>query len=106
MIDADEKNRINNAHWADLTYEEVSLIEDKEKKKEYRQKQRNVHLHIVNPLANSVPRNFKLSKPDNKLTYRMILSEYLNYFYSKGMTREEIIQMMVDNKTIKNGKKK
>lgn len=104
LIIEQERKRINNAHWADLTVDEISLIEDKQKRKEYRDILRKVHINIVNPLANSVPRKFKFSKPDEFMTYRMIISDYMNYFYNKGMTREQIIEMMIKNKCIKSNR--
>lgn len=104
LIVKQEMERINNAHWSDLTVDEINLIEDKQKRKEYCDIIRKVHIHIVNPLANSVPRKFKFSKPDEFMTYRMIISEYMNYFYSKGMNRKQIIEMMVKNKCIKSNR--
>lgn len=100
QIMREEHERINKAHWADLTYDEVFEIDDKEKKREYNKIRRKFHIQIINPLANSVPRKFKFSKSDSELTYRMMFNEYMTYFYGKGMSREEIIEMMIRNKTI------
>ena len=61
-----ERERINNAHWSDLTLDETELIEDKQKRIEYKKEQRKFHIHIINPLANSVPRKFKFSVPDEQ----------------------------------------
>lgn len=108
IIYKQEKERINNAHWADLTFDEIPLIDDIEKRREYRKVRRKFHLQIINPLANSVPRKFKFSVPDEHLTYRIMMNDYMTYFYSKGMTRDEIIAMMIENRTIKGnrGRKK
>lgn len=95
-----ERERINNAHWADLTLDEMELIEDKKKKVEYKKEQRKFHIHIINPLANSVPRKFKFSVPDESLTYRIMMNDYMKFFYGKGMTRDQIIEMMIKNRTI------
>lgn len=96
-----EKARINSADWPDLTIDEISLIEDPEKRKEYRQKMRHFHINIINPLANSVSRKFTFSVPDNCLTYRIMMNDYMTYFYKKKKTREQIIDMIIENKVMK-----
>ena len=101
-----EKQRINNAEWADLTLSELELIDDLEKKKEYRKKINEFHMHIINTFSTLVSSDFKFSVPNGKLTYRIMATDYMNYFYAKGMTREEIVKMMVDSKTTKNSGKK
>lgn len=107
-IIAEEKKRINNSNWLDLTLDEISLVEDIEKRRTFRQEMRHFHIHIINPLANSVPRKFTFSVPDECLTYRIMMNDYMKYFYKKKMTREQIIEMMVKNQVItsKRGKKK
>lgn len=102
------RERINKAHWADLTYDEVLEIDDKEKMRTYLQNMRKFHIQIINPLANSVSKKFKFSKLDSEITYRMMFNEYMKYFYGRGLSWEEIKEMMIKNKTIlsKQGRKK
>lgn len=108
MIIEEERKRINNADWLDLTLDEVPKVEDIEKRRKYRQEMRKFHIHIINPLANSVHRKFTFSVPDEQLTYRIMMNDYMQYFYKKKMTRDQIIEMMVKNQVItsKRGKKK
>lgn len=94
-----ETERINKAHWADLTLSELELIEDLEKQKEYRKQMNEFHMRIINTFAHLVPTNFQFSVPEHKLTYRIMATEYMNYFYAKGMSREEIVKMLSESKT-------
>ena len=98
IIDS-EKKRINSAHWADLTLAEVGLIDDVKKRREYRKQINEFHMRIINTFSGLVPKNFSFSVPSNKLTYRIMATDYMNYFYSKGMTREEIVKMLSSIKT-------
>ena len=94
-----EKARINNAHWADLTIDELNLIDDLDKRRDYRKKINEFHMRIINTFSTLVPSNFRFSVPNERLTYRIMATDYMNYFYAKGMTKEEIIKIMVDSKT-------
>lgn len=101
-----EKKKINEVHWADLTLSELELIDDLEKKREYRKQINEFHVRIINTFSSLVPKNFRFSVPNHKLTYRIMATDYMNYFYSKGMTREEIVKMLSESKTtIENGEK-
>ena len=93
-----EKARINNYDWADLTFAELELIDDVEKRKEYRKQMNDFHMRIINTFSSLVPSNFQFSVPNHKLTYRIMATDYMNYFYSKGMTREEIVKMLSSGK--------
>ena len=94
-----EKERVNSSHWADLTLSDLELIEDLGKRKEYRRQINDFHMRIINTFSSLVPKDFEFSVPNNKLTYRIMATDYMNYFYSKGMTREEIIKMLSSSKT-------
>lgn len=101
-----EKKRINAAHWADLTLSEIELIDDAKKRKEYRKRINEFHVRIINTFSSLVPRNFSFSVSNHKLTYRTMTTDYMNYFYSKGMSREEIVKMLSSSKiTMENGEK-
>ena len=101
-----EKKRVNNAQWADLTLTELELIDDVEKRKEYRKQINEFHMRIINTFSSLVPKDFQFSVPEHKLTYRIMATDYMNYFYSKGMTKEEIVKMLSESKTtIENGEK-
>lgn len=93
-----ESERINNTHWADLTLEELRLIEDKAKKREYKIHIDELHMTFINNCAMLVGKDFKFSVPNEILTYRIMANDYMNYFYNKGMTKEEIIEMISNNK--------
>jgi len=94
-----EKGRINSAHWSDLTLSELELIVDPEKRKEYRRQINEFHMRIINTFSGLVPQSFQFSVPNDQLTYRIMATDYMNYFYSKGITREEIVKMLSENKT-------
>lgn len=94
-----EKERVKNLHWADLTFKELELIDDSEKKREYRKLMLDFHMRVINTFSTLVSKDFKFSVPNERLTYRIMATDYMNYFYSKGMTREEIIKMMSNSKT-------
>lgn len=93
-----EKKRINKLHWADLTLKELELIDDLEKKRKYRKLMIDFHMRVINTFSTLVPKDFKFSVPNERLTYRIMTTDYMNYFYSKGMTKEEIIEMMSNSK--------
>ena len=102
-----EKERINNSHWADLTLQELDLIDDIIKRKEYRKSMNEFHMRIINTFSAFVSKDFKFSVSKDKLTYRIMANDYMNYFYNKGMTREQIIEMLSNSKTTFNeGKQK
>lgn len=94
-----EKGRINSAHWADITLSELELIEDLEKRKEYRKQINDFHMRIINTFSSLVPKDFQFSVPNHKLTCMIMATDYMNHFYSKGMTREEIVKMLSESKT-------
>jgi len=94
-----EKSRINKANWEDLTLAELELIDDLDKRREYRKKMNEFHMLIINTFSTLVSGDFKFSVPKERLTYRIMATDYMNYFYTKGMTREQIIKMMSDSKT-------
>ena len=93
-----EINRINNSNWLDLTQDELSLITDKDKKRKYQNQINQLYMQFLNSFAMLVGNDFSFSKPKELLTYRIMMTDYMNYFYNKGMTREEIIQMILENK--------
>ena len=102
-----EKEIINNKHWADLTLEELELMTDFENQKEYLKRINEFYLLVINTFSTLVPKNFKFSVSNDKLTCRVMATDYMNYFYSKGMTREEIVNKMVNSKfAINEGKNK
>jgi len=103
-----EKERINKLDWLDLHPKELGLIDDIEKRKHYYKQMRGYHIHVINPLANSVSKNFKFSVGDSELTYRIMTMDFLKYFKSLGMDIDEIMEMMKKNRTIvgKKGRKK
>lgn len=101
-----EKERIDNADWADLALSELQLIDDLDKRRNYSKKINEFHMLIINTFSSLVPINFKFSIPNDKLTCRIMAKEYMNYFYAKGMSREEIIKMLSDSKNgVSNGEK-
>lgn len=101
-----EKIRVNKAHWADLTFKDLNLIDNLDKRQGYRKEMETFHMRIINTFSTLVPQDFKFSVPNDRLTYRIMAQDYMNYFYNKGMTREEIIEMLSNNKiSNQNGEK-
>lgn len=89
---------INSKAWGDLTSDDIELIEDIEKRKEFRQKYQKCFRYVINPLYSSIKsRNFKFSNPDNLLTCRNMMSDLMKYYYKKGFTRDEIINIACEN---------
>ena len=93
-----EINRINNSDWLDLTQDELSLITDKDKKRRYQNQINLLYIQFFNNFAMLVGNDFKFSKPKEILTYRTMMTDYMNYFYNKGMNKEEIVQMISETK--------
>jgi len=93
-----EKQRIKNLNWFDLTLKELYLIDDKNKKRQYKESMDEFHMAFINNCAMLVGKDFKFSVSNENLTYRIMANDYMNYFYNKGMTREEIIQMIMNNR--------
>ena len=98
-----ETERINNSHWADLTLEEIGMIEDKEKRKEARKQFKRCFMCVINPLYTGIKNKskFEFSHPDKLLTCRTMMKDLMNYYYNKGFTRDQIIQIATDNDTKK-----
>jgi len=90
------KEKINNCDWIDLTLKQIEQVEDKTKRKEYKKQIREFLINIINPLAMSVPRSFKFSVNDEELTYQQMLDDYVKYFYTKGKSREDIVKIIKD----------
>ena len=93
-----ETERINNSHWADLTIEELEMIEDKEKRIEARRQFKRCFMYVINPLYTGIKNKskFEFSKPDSLLTCRIMMKDLMSYYYNKGFTREEIIKIASD----------
>lgn len=92
---------INNSHWGDLTLEEISEIKDIEKRKEYRRRWEFCHKHIINPLYSSIKDSkFNFSNSDQYLTCRNMLKDIMDYYYKKGYSKKEIVDIALerDNK--------
>ena len=58
-----EKQRINNLEWPDLTFKELELIDDLEKRRKYRKAMIDFHMRIINTFASLVSSDFKFSAP-------------------------------------------
>lgn len=93
-----EKERINKSPLADLTLADLELIDDVLKRQNYYKIMKKFHVKIINPLANLVPNNFRFSVPDENLTYRIIMNDYMKYFYNKGMSGKDVIDLVIKNK--------
>lgn len=99
LIIQQETERINNSHWADLTLEDIDLIENNEKRSEANRQFKRCIRGVINPLYTGIKdkSKFKFSKPDNLLTCRIMMRDLMSYYYKKGFTREEIVQIATDS---------
>lgn len=93
-----EKKRINSLDWYNLTLKDLELIDDKEKIKEIKKNMNEFHMTFINNCSMLVGDDFQFSVPKDKLTYKIMSEDYMNYFYNKGMTKEQIIEMITNNK--------
>jgi len=89
---------IEGKHWGDLTLEEINLIQDRNKRIEYRRNFKNCFMCLINPLYTGIKNKskFSFSNPDNLLTCRNMVKDLLDYYYKKGYTRDEIIVIASD----------
>lgn len=83
--------------WADLTLDQVELIDDIVFKREIKKKIRYCVIHIINPLYTPlIKTSFKFSVKDKELTCRMMISELKDYYYAKNVTREELVDQITN----------
>lgn len=90
---------IESKHWGDLTLAEIEIIKDRDKRIEYRRKFKRCFMYIINPLYTGIKNKsrFNFSNPDNLLTCRNMLKDLMDYYYKKGYSREEIINIASEN---------
>jgi len=89
---------IESKHWADLTLEEMELIQERSKKVQYKRNFNKYFSCVINPLYNGIENKgqFKFSNPDNMLTCRNMVQDLMNYYYGKGFTREDIAKLATE----------
>lgn len=94
-----DKKSVEDKHWMDLTLEEISLIKDNEKRYQYRKSIKNFFMCIINPLYRGIKNKnkFAFSNSNNLLTCRNMIKDLMRYYYQKGYTKDEIINIASEN---------
>lgn len=83
--------------WADLTITQANLIDDPIFKREVHKKIRHCVKYIINPLYTPlIKTKFRFSVKDSDLTCRIMISELKDYYFSKNVTREELVEQITN----------
>lgn len=90
---------LNNKRWQDMSYGELSKIEDKKLRHEYQLKMTYAIRYIINPLYMYAVKNGFDDTNFSKLSTVSEMSIELKKFYDKkGISREEEIDIIVNKR--------
>lgn len=94
-------NNLDALAWPDVPIRSVTLISDKEKRKEYIKKIKLCYSRVINVLVGEIKnRNFNFSLSDEELTCRIMVREIMQELYKQNYTKQNMLdKVMGNNKT-------
>lgn len=86
---------IEDKKWSDLSKEQIELINDEQKRKEYIKKYNDCMKAVIIPLLHNMDarNNFKFSNHDNLLTCNNMMKDIYNYYKKRGFNKEDLIKI-------------
>ena len=89
---------IEDKNWPDLTKEQIELIKDDSKRKEYLKKYKECVRKVIMPLIWHIDNksHFKFTNPDNLLTCNNMMKDIYSYYQKKGYDKKDLCTIASD----------
>lgn len=92
---------LENKNWPNLTRDEIELIRDEQKRKEYLKKYRECMNVVILPLLYNMDNRsgFKFSNADNLLTCNNMIKDIYEYYKKRGFNKKDLYVIAIEKKT-------